>query len=92
MEGRLILAGVQAHTLTFRQLCAVVLAIRVDGHPLAERDDALKAYNDALAKSLFPDRKRWGITDEEWNARMAAMPPAPPRDPSAQRPIRRSES
>lgn len=92
MEGRLLLAGVQAHTLTFRQLCAVVLAIRVDGHPLADRDAALKAYNEHLSRSLFPERQRWGITDEEWNARMAAMPPAPPRDPSAQRPQRRVES
>jgi hypothetical protein len=92
VEGRLLLAGVQAHTLTFRQLCAVVLAIRVDGHPFAERDQALKAYNEHLAKSLFPERSRWGITTEEWNARMAAMPPAPLRDPSAQRPVRQGDS
>jgi hypothetical protein len=92
VEGRLLLAGYRINDLTLRELLNVVLAIRVEGHPLASLDDALKGYADFLATPLFASRERWGITEEEWDARMATLPPAPPRDPNAQRPARREQT
>jgi len=91
VEGRLLLAGYRLDDLTLRELLNVTLAIRVDGHPLADLDEALKAYSEHFAKPLIASRKRWGITEAEWDARMTALPPAPPRDPNMKRPERRPE-
>lgn len=88
IEGRLLLAGLKPADLTFREILCVVLALRVDGHPMADLDKALAAYGEALAQPLFPDESRFGPTREEWDARMATFPPAPMRDPTKPRPPR----
>jgi hypothetical protein len=89
VEGRLLLAGYRLDDLTLRELLNVTLALRVDGHPLASLDERLKAYADHFAKSVISARTRWGITEDEWAARMATLPPAAPRDPNLKRPQRK---
>jgi len=91
VEGRLLLEGIDANDLTFRQLLCVALALRVEGHPMADLDTILTAYDEALAENPMPDRATWGTSAEEWDAMMVANPPAPLRDPNKQRPVPRRD-
>jgi len=83
---------VRAEELTFRQLLCVALALRVEGHPMAELDVILEAYDEALSNNPLPDRETWGTTAEEWDAMMKASPPAPMRDPNKTRPTPRDRN